>query len=46
MRGGRPNFFVDFETRGIKMPVLKNGISKVNNFENREIKIAFKPKIF
>jgi len=28
------------------MPVLKNGISKVNNFENREIKIAFKPKIF
>jgi len=30
-----PIFFVDFENRRIKMLVLKNGVSNVNNFENR-----------
>jgi len=35
--------FLLLETRGIKMLVLENGVSKVN-FENKEIKIAFKLK--
>lgn len=42
-RGGGPKYLVDFETRGIKMLVWKNEISKVNNFENMGIKIAIKP---
>jgi galactose-1-phosphate uridylyltransferase len=34
------NFFVDFLTRGMRKLILKKRVSKVNNFENRGIKIG------
>jgi len=35
--------FNDILNMGIKNPVLENGVSKVNKFKNRGIKIVFKP---